>query len=145
MKKIGKLLICALLMLMMLSSFCDASEIVVVVNLGNPVQSLTSKQISDFFLGRRRNFPSGDAVIVFEQERGSKVREDFFRRLNGMTIKQLNAYWARLQFSGEIQPPESFSDTRDLLEAIKENRNAIGYAEAEQVDNSVKVILRLKE
>lgn len=144
MKKCIKLYILAVLALMFPASLM-ASEIAVVVNKENPVESLTAKEVSDFFLSRRRAFPSGDAVLVFEQQRDSSLRESFFRMLNGMTIKQLNAYWARLQFSGEIQPPESLSGNIDVLESVKKNRNAIGYVDAASLDNSVKIILRLKE
>lgn len=144
MKKYGRLYIMAVIIFMFPASLA-ASEIAVVVNKENPVDSLTTKEVSDFFLSRRRVFPSGDAVLVIEQQRDSKLRDIFFRLLNGMTIKQLNAYWARLQFSGEIQPPESLPDNKAVLEAVQKNRNAIGYVDATSLDNSVKIILRLKE
>lgn len=144
MKKYGRLYIMAVIIFMFPASLA-ASEIAVVVNTENPVDSLTTKEVSDFFLSRRRVFPSGDAVLVIEQQRDSKLRDIFFRLLNGMTIKQLNAYWARLQFSGEIQPPESLPDNKAVLEAVQKNRNAIGYVDATSLDNSVKIILRLKE
>ncbi|MBF0469627.1 MAG: phosphate ABC transporter substrate-binding protein [Desulfamplus sp.] len=122
----------------------SSGEVVVVVNHKNPVQSLSKREVSDMFLARRRTFPSGQAVLVLEHEKNSRVRENFFSLLNQMTLKQVNAYWARLQFSGEVQPPQSLSDSRSVLEMVKRNSNAIGYMESTSVDESVRIVLHLK-
>ncbi|MBF0228396.1 MAG: hypothetical protein HQK63_02195 [Desulfamplus sp.] len=120
-------------------------EIVVVVNLNNPVNSLTPKEVSDLFLSRRRTFPSGEAVILIEQERNSFLREKFFYLINKMTVRRVNAYWARLQFSGEVQPPEYLPNSQAVLEVIRKNTNAIGYVDFANVDDSVRVVLHLKD
>lgn len=122
-----------------------SSDIAVVVNIENSVQELTPKQISDIFLGRRRTFPSGDPVLVLERERNSPLRKNFFQSLNGMTLKRLNAYWARLQFSGEVQPPPVLPDNESLLQTIRDNPDAIGYVDATYVDDSVKIVLYLRK
>lgn len=119
------------------------AEVAVIVNLENPVQTVPPSQISDFFLGRSRSFRTGNDAIIYEQPRESPLRAEFFRSLNGMTIKQLNAYWARLQFSGEVQPPPELPDSRAVLEAVRKNRNAIGYIDPALLDNSVRVVMRL--
>ncbi len=121
------------------------AEIAVIVNKENPVQSLTSREISDIYLGRRRTFPSGGLVLVLEQKRNSSLRKDFFRLLNGMTLRRLNAYWARLQFSGEVQPPPVMRNSMVMLRVVQNNIAAIGYLDAALVDDSVRVILRLKD
>ncbi len=120
-------------------------EPVVIVNRENPVEQLSPREISDIFLCRRRSFPSGAPVFVIEEKRNGPLRETFFRLLNGMTLKRLNTYWARLQFSGEVQPHPSLPHSRDILAAVRENRDAIGYVDEGSLDGSVKVILRLKE
>lgn len=121
------------------------AEVAVVVNIDNPVSAMTPNQVSDYFLGRSRTFKNGSDALIFEQPRESPIRADFFRLLNGMSIKQLNAYWARLQFSGEIQPPPTLNDSRAVLAAVRKNRNAIGYVDAAVLDNSVRVVLRLSD
>ncbi|MBF0412573.1 MAG: hypothetical protein HQK70_07675 [Desulfamplus sp.] len=123
----------------------NVKEIAVVVNPENPVKNLTSKEISDMFLSRRRTFPSGDPVMVLEQDRDSSLREKFFRLLNGMTLKRVNTYWVRLQFSGEVQPPPVMSNNIAMIDAVRNNRHAIGYVPSEYVDESVHVILILKD
>ena len=62
-----------------------------------------------------------------------------------MSLKQLNAYWARLRFSGEVLPPMTLPDSQLVLDAVSRTRGGIGYVDAALVDGSVKVVLRLKE
>jgi hypothetical protein len=84
-------------------------------------------------------------AAVYEQPQDSTLRESFFRALNGMNLKQLNAYWARLRFSGEVLPPMVLPDSRLVLDAVSRNRGGIGYIDAALVDTSVKVVLRVRE
>lgn len=123
----------------------SAMDLVVIVHPENPVIRLSHKQVSDMFLGRRRAFPTGNSVLVLEAHRNSAIREIFFLRLNGMTLKRLNAYWARLQFSGNVHPPPEMENSRAVLEAVRQNQSAIGYVDAAILDNSVKPVLHLKK
>ena len=126
------------------------ADILVIVHPDNPVQSMTPREISDLYLGRSRSFnlsdrKAGASAYVYELPADSHLRETFFRSLNGMDIKQVNAYWARLRFSGEVLPPAVLPDARAIQESVSRDRNAIGYVDAAAVGNSVKVVLRLKE
>lgn len=121
------------------------AEIAVIVHRENPVQSLTARQVSDFYLGRARNIESGELLNIYEQPVDSTLREKFFHGLNGMNLKQLNAYWARLRFSGEVLPPVSLSDSLAVLNTVRRDRNALGYVDAAVLDSSVRLVLRVKE
>ncbi len=125
-----------------------AAEIAVIVHPNNPVSAMTAREVSDLYLGRSRSFRFDEQMYpaaVYEQPQDGTLREGFFRVLNGMNLKQLNAYWARLRFSGEVLPPMTLSDSRLVLEAVSRNRGGIGYIDAARVDGTVKVVLRLKE
>jgi ABC-type phosphate transport system substrate-binding protein len=124
------------------------ADIAVIVHPDSPLQTLSAKALSDLYLGRAHSLNAGDRTIlatVYEQPSDSLLRETFFRSLNGMSISQVNAYWARLRFSGEVLPPLSLADSRQVLEKVKHNRNAIGYVDANLATDAVKVVLRLKE
>lgn len=126
----------------------QAAEIAVIVHPNNPVVAMTEREVSDLYLGRSRSFTTDEQKLpaaVYEQPQDSRLRENFFLALNGMSLKQLNAYWARLRFSGEVLPPMTLPDSRLVLEAVGRNRRGIGYVDAALVDSSVKVVLRLKE
>lgn len=115
------------------------AEVVVIVHPDNPQRAMTVREVSDIYLGR------GRGLSAYDLPADSAVREIFFRSLNGMSIRQLNAYWARLRFSGEVLPPATLADSRMVVEAVSRNPNAIGYVDAAALSASVKVVLRLKE
>lgn len=126
------------------------ADVAVIVHRDSPLTSMTAREVSDLYLGRARNVAAGNphaplVLAVYDQPANSPLRELFFQRLNGMAIKQVNAYWARLRFSGEVLSPPVAPDSRAVLEIVQRQANAIGYVESELVDGSVRVILRLKE
>jgi hypothetical protein len=109
------------------------------------VQSLTAKEVSDLYLGRLRTIGGGESTLLLDQPRNSPLRERFFHLLNGMTLPRVNAYWARLQFSGDTQPPVQLADSQNIIEAVKRHRSAMGYIDTSQINDGVRVVLRLKE
>lgn len=121
------------------------ADIAVIANRTGKLTRITPGQLSDLYLGRSRSLPDSTSVQVIELTRNSTLRERFFRRINGMTLRQVNAYWARLQFSGQVLPPPALEDETSVLAAIRDNPNAIGYVDAASVDESVRVILTLKD
>ncbi|MDM4765146.1 phosphate ABC transporter substrate-binding protein [Pelomonas sp. SE-A7] len=125
------------------------ADLVVIVHPDNPLKALQPRQVSDLYLGRTRQFAGADVTaqpaLVYEQPSGSVVRQRFFSALNGMEIKQVNAYWARLRFSGEVLPPPILADSLAVREAVSQDRMAIGYIDAALLNASVKPVLRLKD
>jgi len=131
-------------------SLASAADVVVIVHPDNPLQSLSQREVSDLYLGRARSFQNGDdrtplLARIYEQPAESPLRDAFFRSLNGMNIKQLNAYWARLRFSGEVLPPTVLPNSRSVVDTVRRDRNAIGYVHSSEIGDSVKIVLRLKE
>lgn len=127
------------------------AELVVIVHPENPVQAMTPREVSDLYLGRSRviGAPERGAGVpthIYEHPADSPLREAFSRALNGMPVSQLNAYWARLRFSGQVLPPIALADSTAVIEAVRRNRSAIGYADATAVSGApVKIVLRLKD
>ncbi len=125
------------------------AEVSVIVHPDTPVRALTAEQVSDIYLGRSRSFDRNNSsnmarITLLEQPDTSPIRAAFYRTLNGMSISRVTTYWARLRFSGQFLPPETLPDSRAILDRIKTDRSAIGYIESQQVDHSVKVVLRLQ-
>jgi len=120
-------------------------DIFVIVNPANPVNALTQKEVLDIYMGRKRAFPSGEYVLSFDQARDGVVREQFYRMLTGMSLSQVNGYWSRLMFTGQLLPPQPLPDDSAVLDVVRRNPGAIGYVETPPEDSSVTVILVLKQ
>lgn len=124
------------------------ADIAIIVHPDSPVRTLRTREVSDLYLGRTRSVSSGDVrvdITILEHQADSPLRETFFRTLNGMSIRQVNAYWARLRFSGEVLPPNALQDNRTIIEAVARNRNALSYVDAAALNDSVRAVLILKE
>ncbi|PIE43985.1 MAG: hypothetical protein CSA50_02885 [Gammaproteobacteria bacterium] len=114
--------------------------VVVIVNQENKVDSFNHRQIIDIYMGRNLYFPNGSRVIRLDQPPDSIIRSKFYQALLGKTVAQVNAYWARLLFTGRGRPPHTLESTRQVLEAVRDNINAIGYIDESSLDDSVKVV-----
>lgn len=126
--------------LLLAISVLAKAEIVVVVNAQNPVQELSQRELVDLYMGRNQFFPDNAIALRLDQAPDSSVRAEFYTKLVNKSVAKVNAYWAKLLFTGRASPPMVLSDSESILQAIRNNRNAIGYMQRDEVDDTVKVV-----
>ena len=117
------------------------AEVAVIGNARNPTEALTAKQVQDIFLGRTRTFPDGRFALPIDQS--STLRAEFYQKLTARPIEQINAYWARIMFTGQASPPLHLPDDDAVLRAVGENEGAIGYVSKARLDRTIRVLLLL--
>lgn len=127
-----------LLLSLLLSAVCRA-DIYLVTHKNNPVDTLTEQQVRDMYLARSKAWPNGEFVTVFDHG-NTEVRSRFFKLLTGMSLRQTDAYWARLVFAGRILPLEQISGEAALVELAQETNNLLGYIEAPPDSQLLKVV-----
>ncbi len=125
-----------------------AADLVVIVHPDNPIGQLERHQLIDIYMGRTLNFPDGGLALPIDQQPQAPARAEFYRRLVDKTPAQVNAYWARLLFTGQATPPRVLPSVAAILQAVRENRAAIAYLELgpsdeQYLDHPVKVVFRL--
>lgn len=120
------------------------AELVVVVSQDNPVSELSSKQLVDIYMGRYTAYPDGRAAYTADLPEDSPIREEFYRQLVGKSVAQVNAYWARLLFAGKSEPPQSQSSSKDVIDYLKGNNNAIAYLNESELVDGLKVVYRFE-
>lgn len=116
------------------------AEVVVVVSADNPVESLSRVQLTDIYLGRLNRFPNGDAVVPIDQRESSPAHDEFYSRYLDQSPAQIKAHWSKLIFTGRGQPPRAVSGGEAAAELVAGNPNAIGYLDAELVDERLRVV-----
>ncbi|MBF0309666.1 MAG: phosphate ABC transporter substrate-binding protein [Magnetococcales bacterium] len=134
-----------LLPLLVLASGEAHADIAVIVHPGNPVSTLEPSHLSDLYLGRRRTFPDGKHATVLEQPRESALRRRFFQAVNGMSLIQVDTFWARLIFSGRVLPLHTPGDCARILSSVADTPDAIGYVDAALEKPGVKTVKLLPE
>lgn len=131
-----------LIFLLFIPNYLSA-DIAVIGHLKSGVTSMTKKEVKNVFMGRTQSLPNGSFALPIDQQ---KLRSDFYYALTNRPIEQVNAYWARIMFSGEASPPIKLPNAQAIMQVIKENKGAIGYVDHAEVDESaVKVLLLLKQ
>lgn len=112
------------------------------VVIGHPdlrVASMTRAEVVNIFMGRFRKLPSGSQALVMDSD---TLKAAFYARLVNKTLAEINAYWARLTFSGQTTPPRQVTAAQ-VLEIVARTPGAIGYIESRHVDERVKVLFEL--
>ncbi len=117
------------------------AEPVVVVNAGNGIERLSRDEVINIFLGRYRQFPSGLAALPIDQPADQPLKAQFYHKLVNKDLAEINAYWARLIFSGKTSPPRQAASSEEVLEWLARNRGAIGYVDHSQVDARLKIVM----
>lgn len=120
------------------------AELVVVVSAKNPLTTLSEDQVASIFLGRSGYFSgSNDAAMPVDLPDDSPARSEFYRQVTGKSASQLKAYWSKLIFTGQAQPPREVADAAALKKLLDTRPAAIGYIDKNEVDASLKIVLTL--
>lgn len=120
-----------------------ADDIVVIVNQKTDVNKMSRDEVINIFLGRNRHLPSGVTALPLDLPSTSLEREQFYSRLTGKSMSEINAYWARLIFSGRASPPSLAHSQEEAMQMVVDNRSAVGYVARGKVAPSVKIIFEL--
>ena len=116
-----------------------AAEVAVIVHPSN-ANVLNKKHIKRLYLGKRKTFPDDSRVTPLDQQEGSLIREIFIAQILGMNSNQVRMYWAQQMFTGQGMPPKIEEDDLAVKKAVMADPTAIGYIDAANVDESIKVV-----
>lgn len=114
------------------------AEIAVITHPSN-ANALTESHIAHIFLGKTKTFPDGATAIPINQPEDSATSVAFTQNALSKTPSQLKAYWSKLLFTGQGQPPKQVNSDADVIKLVAENPNTIGYIDAANVTAQVKV------
>ncbi|MCG8535693.1 MAG: phosphate ABC transporter substrate-binding protein [Pseudomonadales bacterium] len=130
----------ALIMSAMLafSGWASANIAIVVHPDNNSV--LEKKDIVRLFLAKVKTFPDGEKATPIDQMEGTRARHEFLENLLGKSEDQLRSYWARLIFTGRVLPPRTANSDGEVKKLVAQNPELIGYIQASEVDDTVKVV-----
>lgn len=133
-----------LIVVLLLTPTLSRAEIAVIVNKNVEMGKVTQAQITALFLQQSKRI-NDRYLTPLDLSQRMPVREQFYRRIANKTPLQMKAYWSRLVFTGKGEPPIEFDNSEEVLVTVGADENFIGYINAEDVDDSVKVILKIQE
>jgi len=116
-----------------------ANRLAVIVHAERDV-SLDLEALAQIYLKRRRFWVGGEPIVPINREAGSRVRNEFSQRVLRVDTRQLHVYWNREYFRG-VLPPATLASDEAILRFVARDRRAIGYVDANVIDDSVRVVL----
>lgn len=119
------------------------ADLVLVTSPQSGIERLTQDDVINIYLGRYRRLPSGVVAEPIDHAPESEQRARFYRRLVNKSPAEINAYWARLVFSGKTQPPQVVEGVDNVLRLVTTRPGVLAYLERTQVDGRVRIVFEL--
>ncbi len=129
----------------MLAPVSTRADMVVIMNEDSEVEHLSREQVINIFMGRYRKLPDDTVATPLDIGRDTPERQLFYRHLLNKTLAEINAYWARLLFSGKTVAPEEVESQRKVLERVAHDLHALGYVDRQHLTGHVKVVYEVGE
>ncbi len=120
-------------------------EVDIIVNKANTVDDLSLADAKKIFMGDKSTWPSGKRVTVLMLGAGHPERATVLREIYKMPEDQLGQYFVQAAFAGKISaPPKDVASAAQMKQAIADTIGAIGYVQKEDLDDTVKSVLKLQ-
>jgi len=118
-----------------------AQDFAVIVNVSNPISTLSKDEVAKLFLKKTISWSSGQSASPVELPVTAKVRESFAREVLNKSVAQVRSYWQQQIFSGRDVPPPEKPTEDEVLAFVRANPNAIGYvSRTANMGRGVKVV-----
>jgi ABC-type phosphate transport system substrate-binding protein len=119
-------------------------EIDVVVNKANPISDLALADARKIFMGDKETWPNGKRITIVMLAQGQPERAIVLREIYKMSEDDYGKYFMQAAFTGKVAaPPKDASSAADVKQIVAGNPGAVGYVKSSDVDDSVKVVLKI--
>ena len=121
------------------------ADLVLVANPQSGIERLTQDEVVNIYLGRYRRLTSGIVAEPVDLADESELRARFYRSLVNKSLAEINAYWARLVFSGKTRPPQPVGNVEAALQYVSAKPGGLAYLERSQADRRVRIVFEFGE
>jgi hypothetical protein len=118
--------------------------IAVVVGRDSAVTSVSLDDLREIYLRRRRAWSNGLPVMPINLPADDELRQRFSRRVLGRAPADLLGYWNARYFEG-VTPPLVLLTPAAVRAYLQHQPEAIGYLPASEADDTLRVVLELRE
>lgn len=147
---IGNYTLSRWLLLLTLSFFVStqahANDVYAVFTLTPDFEPLTKSKVRMLFRGKTKLL-QGEKFELSDWPQSNDVRNGFYQELLGKDLAQMNAYWARLSFSGKARPPKEIENgsVESLVEWMSVKPFRIGYTPIDLLPANAHVLYIVKK
>jgi ABC-type phosphate transport system substrate-binding protein len=119
-------------------------EVNIVVNKSNTIGSLSREEVRRIFMGEKSSWPGGKRIIVLMLAPDQEERAFILREVYRMNESDYTKYFLQAAFAGRVEEaPKELPSAIQMKARLAANPAAIGYLKKEDMDDSVKVVMKL--
>lgn len=93
--------------------------------------TLSKDQVARIFLGKLKEFPSGETASPISLAENTDVTQKFVSDILKKSPAQLKSYWAKLIFTGQGEPPVMLSSEDELIKKVASTPGMIGFVSSD--------------
>lgn len=135
--------LCMTLVLLFTTSILTSvtyADIAIIANKASAIKEAKATDIERLYLGKTTKI-GNIKVTPINQDKNTGLSEEFNKTVLNKSSNQVKAYWAKLIFTGKGTPPQELANDIAVINAVRENVDAVGYIDASLVDDTIIVIL----
>lgn len=123
-----------------------SSDIVVIVNVQNPLSSIKVSELDNFFMKKTRVWPNMDVVRFFDHRDEHPNRKMFLKKYVEKTSREVELYWIGEKiYTGNIAPIQITSDSM-MVAMVSRFPGGIGYvSKSFKLPKTVKTLKIVKD
>ncbi len=129
-----------------MTASCSAwADLVLVTGSKTGVTALSKGDVINIYLGRYRRLPNGSLAEPLDMAEASEAKKEFYWRLVEKTPAEINAYWARLVFSGQTRPPTTVNSSEEATMRLLSHPGALAYIERSKLDKRLVILFEFND
>lgn len=102
--------------------------IAVIVNINNPVNSITNSDLRKIYEDRMLKWADGMPIIVYDLAVNDPMREVFSQAIFDMPSEKIAELWAHLKITNQAKnPPINIKNEYAIMKMVSVEAGAIGY------------------
>jgi ABC-type phosphate transport system substrate-binding protein len=119
-------------------------EVDVVVNKANNIAALSRDDVRRIFMGDKTSWPGGKRITVLMFAADQPERAIILHAVYKMDESEYTKYFLQAAFTGRVlAAPRDLPSAAQMKAHLAANPNAIGYLRKEDLDDGVRVLLKL--
>ena len=125
------------------SSFTNKTngELVVIINSGNPVVTMTASQVKLTYLRKinKRWKELNKNIVPLDRKSDNEMRKTFLKEILQLTSDEMSRYFTEREYQNAEAPPLKFTTDNEIVDYVENNIGAIGYVSKSAVTGNSKV------
>ena len=116
-----------------------SGDLIFIANKSVPEDSVSTKDLKNIFIGKKKKWQDNSTITIAINNTES-IHMELLHKYVRRSPAQFRNIWKRMVFTGEGKFPKSFSSSEKVIEFVASKTGAIGYIDADQVNDTVKII-----